>query len=547
MGGFYNPARMPPAQATVAIRAPLSYVLTCPHCGAPSEVDAESRSFVCAHCGSFLAVDHPGRDEIFVAESQVKDAEAVREVVILYRVQSQRAEIVERWGQTLEDGTRQPPPEVFIQQKLRQYEERLRETVRVIDAHRLQIPYWHVSGSIVQAVLGRRQDGPKEVKLRSFAVEHSVPAYDVRRFNLRDRGLRLSGARVRPLRRADMPGLGPYLPWAPIAEQTYQEIRRFEGRDLIPGFEPVVKRGRFCFGRRILVYRPVWLARVITDAGQSLVLVDAGFATIGGYPSEAEGIAMLRGTIDDPEGPESRETRAVVVKSRCPDCGHEAAFDTHAVVVACPNCHRGLELHPEAIRLVEVGHAGDDLDATWLPFWSFPFRARVGTQTLDSLDAWTKTLHPRGLPPGAPRGAHVLVPAFELLGTEVGDEAFQELVAWAHASAPDAQPEKVPIGGRPEFVGATLPAEEARELLPWVLWAMNDRASAARLSTLVVKQSIEAAKLEPGEPQLVFLPFERKLDAIFAAGGPTLPRLLFDGGPALLAQRVSVAKAASTA
>jgi len=520
---------------------PLSYVLGCPHCGAPSALEADAVSFVCDHCGSFLAVEHPGRDEIFLGESLVPDAAAVGEVVVLYRVQSQRAEIVTRYGTLEQDGTRTPPLESFVQRKLREYEERLRELVRVVDAHRIQVPYWHVTGSIVQAVLGRRQDGPKEVRLRAFLVEHTVPAYDTRRFNLRDRGLRLSGSRVRPLGRRQVKDAAPFLPWAPVAERTYQEIRKWQNRDLVPGFDAVTRRGAFCFARRILVYRPIWLARVITDAGQSLVLVDAGFGTIGGYPSEAEGVALLRAAIADPEGPESRETRAVVVKSRCPDCGFEAAFDRRAVVVACPNCHRGLAPGPGGIRLVPVGHVQGPRDAAWLPFWVFPFRIRTGTAAHDTLESWAKTLHPRGLPPGfAPHGQALFVPALRLLGTEVGDAAFRELVEWIHGAGLVLESEKVPLGGRPELLPAALSADEARELLPWVLWALNGKTSAARLTTLSLKQAIEAAKLDAGEARLVMVPFQRAGAELSTEGGPTLPRLVVDGGPALEAQRARV-------
>lgn len=534
---------MPPKPT---LSGPLSYVLGCPHCGAPSQVEADAVSFVCAHCASFLALEHPGRDEIFLGESQVPDAEAVRDVVILYRLQSQRAEIVTRYGTLEEDGTHTPPAESFIQRKLREYEARLRDLVRVVDAHRIEVPYWHLTGRIVQAVLGRRQDGPKEVRLRAFLVEHTVPAYDTRRFNLRDRGLRLSGSRVRPLGRREVKDAAPFLPWTTVPEQTYQEIRKWQGRDLIPGFETVTRRGAFCFGRRILVYRPVWLARVITDAGQSLVLVDAGFGTIGGYPSETEGIALLRAAIPDPEGALSRETRAVVVKSRCPDCGFEPAFDRRAVIVPCPNCHRGLAPGPQGIRLVPVGHVRGDLDAAWLPFWVFPFRIRTGTAVHETLESWAKTLHARSLPPGfVPRGPSLFVPALRLLGTELGDTAFRELVEWVHGAGLVLESEKVPLGARPELLSASLTADEARELLPWVLWGMNGKTSAARLSTLSLKQSIEAAKLEAGEPRLVMIPFRRDGAQLVTDGGPALPRLLVDGGPALETQQAGVSSSGS--
>ncbi|HET7291089.1 MAG TPA: hypothetical protein VFM88_01565 [Vicinamibacteria bacterium] len=527
---------------------PLSYVLHCPHCGAPTEIEADAVSFSCGHCGSFLTVDHPGRDELFLAESRVPDADAVREVLIFYRVQSHRAEVVARWGTDDEAGNRRPPPESFVQRKLREYEEEVRERTRIVDAQRVQVPYWHISGWLLQAVLGREGTGPKEVRLRAFLVEHSVSAYDSRRFNLRDRGLRLSGSRVKPLGRADKAAAGPFLPWAPAREQTFREIRQWEKRDLIPGFEAVTRRGGFCFARRILVYRPMWLARAITDAGQSLVLVDAGFATIAGYPSEAEGVALLRAAVADPEGRESRETRAVAVKSRCPDCGFEAAFDRRAVVVACANCHRGLAPRPEGVTLVPVGHARGGLDATWLPFWAFPFRLRAGAAVHETLESWSKALHVRGLPPGfAPRGPRLFVPALRLLGTELGDTAFHDLVEWIHGAAPALADDKVPLGGRPEFVAATLGAADASEALPFVLWALNGKTSAARLNTLALKQGIESAKLEPGEPRLYFVPFRRAGAQLVVGEGPAIPALVVDGGPALEAQRATVDAARDSA
>ena len=77
-----------------------------------------------------------------------------------------------------------------------------------------QVPYWHLTGRLVQAVLGRKGDGPKIVRLRAWDVEHTVPAYDTDRADLRDRGLRLSRSHVRPLiakdagRQGSVPALG---------------------------------------------------------------------------------------------------------------------------------------------------------------------------------------------------------------------------------------------------------------------------------------------------------------------------------------------------
>ena len=50
------------------------------------------------------------------------------------------------------------------------------------------------------------------------------------------------------------------------------------------------------------------------------------------------------------------------------------------------------------------------------------------------------------------------------LDRKLGDEAFQDLVEWAHAANLQAVDEKIPLGGRPVTWGATLSEEEAREL-----------------------------------------------------------------------------------
>jgi ribosomal protein S27E len=525
---------------------PLTLLLSCPECGAPKAVDDDARSSVCDHCGSFLVVARPGRDQIFLAESQVKGSDDVRAILVAYRLQARRAELILRYSTDGGDGVRVPPPEGMLAVELSAYEGMLAQRLRITEAHRIEAPYWHLSGTILQAILGRRHEGPKEIRIRAFAAEHTAPAYDVRAANLRDRGLRLARSRVHPLSRRALGDRGPFIPWTPVSPVAHKDVERWRTRDLDPGFEPVVKRGDLVFARQCLVYRPYWLARVLSDQEQAWVLVDAGFGTIAGHPSEMEARALLGMGVADPEDTASRDTRAVVRPSRCPDCGFDVTFDARSVAIFCPNCQLALELTAEGARLLAYDHAevvtaGTSPEA--LPFWTFPARVTVpGSPTSEGLETYAAALYPKGLPPGfAPRGGRLFVPAFRLLGTEAGDECFRRLVEWIHHDPPEVVDGKLPLGGKPTLRGVVVSESEAREALPAVLYALHDKTSASRLNTLLVRKAIDAARVAPTPGRLVLVPFAKGPDGAEVPGADVhVARLLLDGGPELEAQRATV-------
>lgn len=545
-------ARLARADAPAdAPSGPLALLLSCPQCGAPCLLDDDARSATCGHCGSFLVVARPGRDEIFLAESVVPDAEEVRRIVIAYRVQARRAELLARYRGDLE-GEPLTVPELILDAELRRFEAALMEKVRIVEAHRIEAPYWHLSGTILQGILGRHRNGPKEVRLRAFAVEHTVPAYDRSKANLRDRGLRLSRARVRPLSQRTRVDRGPFLPWLDVTEEAHREVGRWRTRDLDPGTEPVVKRGELVFARRFLVYRLCWLARVVSDVEQAWVLVDGGFATLGGHPGELEVRAMLGAAVADPEDAESRETKAVARPSRCPDCGFEATFAARTVVAVCRNCQLAVEPRPDGVRNVAYDHAEPSWDgpAEYLPFWTFPVRlsvggsskAGVGAGIIHDLGAYGRLLFPQGPPPGfALRGDRLFVPAVRLLGTEEGDECFQGIAQWIHSAPPRIESGKAPLGPAAAFHDAVMAEADARETLPLLLYGIHGRSSAARLNTLLVKRLVDGAHIGATPGRLVYVPFVPTETSLRAVGGaPEVARSLLEGGPALEARRVTV-------
>jgi predicted Zn-ribbon and HTH transcriptional regulator len=541
------PRRAPPRDEK-GPSGPLALVLQCPKCGAPFEVDDTVVTASCGHCSSLLILSAPGRDEIYVADDVTRGAEDIRQIVISYRVQAERAEIVARHT----DSDSNPPSESFIQSRLAAFEQSLRASVRVVDAHRIEVPYWHLTGKLVQAVVGREGDGPKLVRLRAYDVEHTVPGYDTAKADLRDRGLRLSRAHVRPLTAKDLAGKGPFLPWAPVSPQSYREIDKWKGRDLEPGLQAVTRQAEHITARRILVYRPYWLARVQVDGPLAWVLVDGSFEGIAGHPDEHEARSLLEQAIRDPLRTTGESYRRVTIAaSRCPDCGFESGFERAAYVVVCPNCHLALEPKPEGVRVLPYSCArlGDvRLDGDYVPFWRYEFRVEIaGAPPITRLEDYARAIFPQALPPGfAPSGTHLWVPALRLLGTEFGDEAFQGLVEWIHAARLTVDDNKIPLGGACTPWPAAVSEADARETAAFVLLALHGKSSAARLNTMLVTRTVLKAKLSLSHPRLVAVPFARAADGALVppGSGVRIAPLLLRGGPELEAQRATVHRAA---
>jgi DNA-directed RNA polymerase subunit RPC12/RpoP len=490
---------------------PLTLVLSCPKCGAPFETDDETDALRCAHCGSLLLLSAPERTEVYVAEGFVTGPREVEDLVLAYRLQSARAALLAGAEEGGAVG-------LWLEARLRAIEEDLRARLRVAEAHRVHVPYWHVAGRVVQGILGRSKDGPKRVRLRAFAVEHSVPAYDTRAADFRDRGLRLCRARVRPLTTALASDLGPFVPWQAVAEKPYREIDRWTSQDLDRTIEPVAKHARFLPTARLLVYRPYWLARVGEGGRESWILVDGQFQTLAGNPSDEEVRRVRALAVPDPLGSASAAYRRVeVAASRCPDCGSEEEFANGETIVVCRNCHLALEPRPKGARIVPYLHAriGEvRLDGDYLPFWRY--------------------------------GEQLWVPAFRLLGTPAGDEVFRALAEWIQAAPPGCETGKVPLGGHLRAWGVTVPEEQARELLDFAFLARHDPRAAARLNARTWKAAAES-RPAAGPARLVMVPFDADGDALRAPlAGPRVPLVLLREGPELEAQRASVHRARAT-
>jgi hypothetical protein len=361
-------------------------------------------------------------------------------------------------------------------------------------------------------------------------------------------------SRVRALTAKEVNEGRRFLPWLEAQEgHTHREIEKWRMQDLEPGVQSVTKHAVFLHPRRLLVYRSYWVVEAPGLFDSPWVLVDSGFATIAGYPSEGEVEILRRIAIRDPLGSTGESFRKVhVVPSRCPDCGFEEKLDPRAQILFCPNCHLALLPTASGIKIHPHSHAARGevrLDGDYLPFWRYDFELVIAGKAVRSLEDYARVLFPQALPPSfKPAGAHLWIPAVRLFGTQAGDREGKDLLECMHAQPPAVHEGKLPLGGHPVFWSVSLPEEDARELARFALLGLHGKASGARLNTLLVKNAVQDAKLTLSNPRLVLVPFARKDDHLVIEGSDVrIPLLVVKGGAPLDPFRVSVHSARSAA
>ncbi|MEO8361524.1 MAG: hypothetical protein ABI672_15935 [Vicinamibacteria bacterium] len=542
-GGPATPSKKAPA--TPVLDRGFEVQLLCPHCGGPFVASDATVSHVCQHCRSLLIIGAPEREEIFVEPAQVSDPKAILETLLQYRLDAHRSALVAEHSD--EEGNL--PPELLIAPLLKRFETRLRETAKIVDCRPIHVPYRQTSGKIVQAVLGRRGEGAKVARLRAYTAEQTTQAYDAAQFNLRDTGLRLGHRVFRPLLSADVARLGRFLPRTE-ANESRRELEKWRGQNLEAGFESVAKQGQVVVSFEATVYRPYFLVRAILDRGDETLLFDGSFGTIAGYVKEDERDRFTRGKDTDPLGTQNAAFRSVnVVAARCPNCGADPKLAEDALVTVCENCHAGVAPSGSELRLVNYEREDGVIPAretTFLPFWRLPFEIRLaGAAPIKTLEAYAKIVFPQALPTGfAPQGESIYVPAWRLLTTQAGDEAYATLAQALHTKAWNWTSDRIGLDLRPKFVPASISESEAKELGWASLFAFHTKASAARLNTLLLKTLLFDAKVSFGTGTVAFLGFTSN-QRVYARPDMSVSMLLVDGGPLLAAQRVSVQAAAA--
>lgn len=221
-----------------------------------------------------------------------------------------------------------------------------------------------------------------------------------------------------------------------------------------------------------------------------------------------------------------------------------------AVMLICGNCHAGVS--PTGKGLVLMNYDREEgttpsRETALLPFCVFPSRSDWPAPRPSKRSKRTPPpCSPQGPVKGfAPHGPYVYVPAWRLLTTEAGDQAFTALAGAFHSNTWNWTPDRVGLDARPRFVPVTFPENEAREIAWASLFAFHTRASAARLNTMLLKQKLFDAKISFGQGSVALVAFTEQ-DKVYLRPEVKVARLLIDRGPVLAAQRVTV-QAASAA
>lgn len=531
---------------------PFVLALHCPQCGAPFEVAERAVSHRCSYCTSLLIIDVPARGEVLV-ESPRLNAEAAYALVIEARIRDAVRHLdydPNSAGGALLFSTEEDEDlsDLTLRHRRNQIAKKVTSAHRLLSSDPFWVPYEQTVGKVVQLVLGRRGDDLKLVICRAFAAETTAPWYDTTVFNLRDRGLRSAWCAMRPVDQGDLASPRRFVPVSD-APMPNQLLRRWLGDSLDPAIEKISLQSKIVPSARFLVYRPFFLLRLKREAVEEGVLVDAAMGTIAGSlgPEEVKKLLGIRKSA--PKALDLGSTRQVrVIGSRCPNCSAEQKIPTYAVVSFCPNCHAGMEVTPRGLKtrnyLREEGLRASR-KVTLLPFWTFSFEVKVDGEKHTTLESWARATFPQTPPADfTPAGNRVYVPATALLTTEAGDRCFARLAHLAHHANWDLTPDRVDLNRRPQFLPVTVPCVEAQDLTRAALFSSHTKLSASKLNTLLLKKTIFDAEIRLADPQLVLVALTERSDAV-ERDGVTVPKLLLAQSPILLAQRMTVERAAA--
>jgi hypothetical protein len=489
-----------------------------------------------------LLIEAPQADEIVIEPLGFKKPGALLQAFVQARVDALRPRV-----EVDEDG-RVRPPSLMELARFKLVERSLRAKSRILTSETFWVPFEQTSSRIVQAVLGRRGDGAKEVSIRGYVAETTHAAYDTARFNFRDKGLRRSFFGMRPIEKKDYEPPQRFVPRIQNPEVRPQ-LRRFVSQTLDPALDTIARRTEVVPVWRGVAYRPYVVLKLEADQGVQNVLFDGVHGAVSGYLSDDEVTALhaVRKT-DAKKGLESHARHVRAIPARCPNCGADQKLAEEALVSICLNCHAGIAPSPSGLETRDYDreeHLHASRKVTLLPFWRFPFEITVEGRTARSVDTYFDILFPRPAdrPPGfAPRGEFLYVPAFPLLTTEAGDSAYLALTRFMQHHTWSWTSDRVDLHRRPRFVPATVPVEHARPVAFAALLGVHTKPSAARLNAVLLKAKLFAAPLTLGAPRLTFVAFADALNHI-ERPGVKLGKLLIDGGGKLLAQRVTVEKA----
>jgi hypothetical protein len=509
----------------------LEVELECTECGAAFQAGLWDHSFRCSFCGSILVCARALGEEVFaVSDGGVTERDALA-LLIRSECESYRNELIGRAKGPDEEEKPILFPEL-IERQVEAFRRELEQKLELVEAHDFLVPYELHERTVFQGVLGRR-GAAKESILVSFNTEDLLRRYDRARWNLRDRGLKIRGARLallserhreltagRALEAGAAPGAEPSVERADVqAEPGVQVISRVDG---------------VCRERRLRLWKQMGFACVSRLGRKEHYLFDRQFATIAGQLS-AEEAESFRSLAAQPLTAVVPKQILRAIASECPNCGHELPLPPRSHIAFCPSCALAIEVTADGLvpREYELASAPQAPAGSCLgfPFWAFPVRVRCDGKEFTRLWDWLELVSPQPMAvrfrENDPAQARVFVPARPVFGSRELDDAFAALAAVATWRQPTVRTERVQPETGLRLLDVELPARDAAPLAHFALVSLHGPQSTQRLNGMNFRKLVAEAEVVTGPPALAVVPLpihgEHWLPAGSLAASPLAP------------------------
>lgn len=386
---------------------------------------------------------------------------------------------------------------------------RLAGETELVAHRRILTPYWHVSGRLVEAVVGRGARDEKQAAAATTDVELSAPAFEP--------GLALpplgrlswlSG--LRPVAAAQLGGMRT-LPLAADSSALEGRLRRVARQRLVRHLVPLLRHA-VAFPRQWhLVLRPLHLLAARCRGRTLHLLLEGASRRVIERLTPAAFALLLEAP--DSELPPELACPLALRPMRCPVCGWDLPLERFGEAGFCRGCGRAVAVEGEAATSVPYTvEVCDDADgAVLLPFWRFDFRLERGEGhgAAGSLGEVLELLAERSSTQLRKEG--IDVPAFRPLDRRRAVPLCQPL--FALSGRPGGRLIEGPVRGAMGFPyperPVTVPASEARHLARTAMLLALPAAVLLRAPSARIERIVLQSHLELGTPRLVLRQFRR--------------------------------------
>jgi hypothetical protein len=362
----------------------------------------------------------------------------------------------------------------------------------------------------VQGVLGRR-GGAKESIFQSTRTEDVGRRYEADRYNLRDRGLKIRGARLALLSAKHLERVGGRaLTVAEPGEGGPQAAGDRSRIQLDPAVEAIGRMDGIAAERRVRVWKQMGFARITRSGAVEDYLIDRQFGTIAGQ-LEPEESAQYRALAPRPLDEVLEKPVLCAIASECPNCGVELQLSPRAHLAFCSSCGTAIRISAEGLSPVEYLRSEtperNGAEAVLgFPFWAFPLQILAGDRVFQRVWDWLEAVGPQ---PSAqrfretdPATSLLYVPARATFGSRPLDDAFAALVSVATWRQPALVRDRPTPAEDLRLLDVELDPAEAAAFAHFALVTLHDPQSTRRLNGMTFRSLVGEAELVLGQPEL---------------------------------------------